>query len=65
MSNKYFPNGSIDVKMTNPLFVSTVMLGTKSKKPSPPFSTSLFMFKLSKLKSDNRVLPLILSGQAD
>ena len=35
-SNKNFPNGSTDGKIINPLLLSIVSFGTKSKKPSPP-----------------------------
>ena len=42
-----------------------VKSGTKSKKPSPPFWISLFMFKLSKLNTDNKVFPSIDDGQID
>ena len=52
-------------KITNPFLESMVTFDTKSKNPSPPFWTSLFMFRLSKLNKDNNVFPLIFSGHDD
>ena len=49
-------NQNLVVKIIRPFSTSIVCCGTKSKKPSPPTTGSLFKFRLSKLNTRSKLV---------